>query len=449
MYQAKVLPIISCMIVQNVPADKDSSGQLGTQKGHKGDMSAYQQLLLALPDVLNHLYDLRRLQHSPLVQLLHLAHRPDRASLLQQLIVKTIEALKPEPRTPPQSRAWRIYDLLFYRYVQQFSQREVADQVGLSVRHLRREQQHALEMLASRLWEQAQAEGEWSGETTPTGSEPDAASPTINDELAWLEGAIPEKPTALGETLLAVISLAEVLAAQHGTRITVDLPETLPHVPAHPVALRQILLSLLKVAIQRTEEEVLLSARSLTSEVEIRVASRTSASGTSPTGPEEDEASLEIAYRLARLCQAILTVTGEIGVFTARLTLPVLEQVPVLVIDDNADTLQLLQRYTSGTRYQLIGAQRPDQALSLAEEFSPQVILLDVMMPDKDGWEVLGWLRQQPATVQTPIIVCTILAQEELALSLGASAFIRKPVTRQMFLAALDQQSAAKVEELR
>ncbi|NIV31704.1 MAG: response regulator, partial [Anaerolineae bacterium] len=76
------------------------------------------------------------------------------------------------------------------------------------------------------------------------------------------------------------------------------------------------------------------------------------------------------------------------------------------------------------------------------EEFSPQVILLDVMMPQIDGWEILGRLRQHPLTSHIPTVVCTILAQEELALSLGASAFVRKPVTRQVFLAALDRQIA-------
>jgi len=70
----------------------------------------------------------------------------------------------------------------------------------------------------------------------------------------------------------------------------------------------------------------------------------------------------------------------------------------------------------------------------------PQIIVLDVMMPQTDGWRVLSRLRQHPLTSNIPVIVCTILAQEALALSLGANAFLRKPVTRQAFLAALDRQ---------
>ena len=116
------------------------------------------------------------------------------------------------------------------------------------------------------------------------------------------------------------------------------------------------------------------------------------------------------------------------------------ERFPVLVIDDNADALQLLQRYASGTRYQVFGARDPEQAIRLAEQLLPQIIVLDVMMPKLDGWEVLGRLQHHPVTGHIPIVVCTILAQEELALSLGASAFLRKPVSRQAFLDALDRQ---------
>jgi len=122
------------------------------------------------------------------------------------------------------------------------------------------------------------------------------------------------------------------------------------------------------------------------------------------------------------------------------MSVPALEQLPVLVVDDNADTLQLLRRYTAGTRYQLITTQDPTQALSLAERFTPRLVVLDVMMPQMDGWKVLAQLRQNPLTGRVPIIVCTIIAQQEMALALGASDFVRKPVTRQAFLSALDRQ---------
>jgi CheY-like chemotaxis protein len=61
------------------------------------------------------------------------------------------------------------------------------------------------------------------------------------------------------------------------------------------------------------------------------------------------------------------------------------------------------------------------------------------MLPGCDGWELLGWLRERPSTQGKPIIVCTILPQEGVALSLGAAGFLRKPVSRSDLLTMLDR----------
>jgi CheY-like chemotaxis protein len=236
--------------------------------------------------------------------------------------------------------------------------------------------------------------------------------------------------------------LVHPLAVQHGVGLETVLADALPQLAVHPVALRQALLNLLSVAVRRAGgSKVRVSTRPLRWEVEIEVQCTRVPPASRPTSNNE-EASLDMAHRLADLCGGRLTLSTDEDAFDATLVLPALEQLPVLVIDDNADTLQLLQRYAAGTRYRLIGTQEPEQALSLVEEFSPQVILVDVMMPQVDGWEVLGQLRQHPLTAHIPVVVHTILAQEELALSLGASALLRKPVTRQDFLAALDRQIA-------
>lgn len=167
---------------------------------------------------------------------------------------------------------------------------------------------------------------------------------------------------------------------------------------------------------------------------------RASTPGKPARSSRDDAASLDLARQLAELCGGRLAHAGDEEPFDARLTLPSIEQLPVLVIDDNADTLQLLRRYAAGTRYHLATTQDPAQALSLADKVLPRIIVLDVMMPRVDGWKVLAQLRQHPSTGHTPIVVCTILPQEEMAFALGASGFIRKPVTRQAFLAALDRQ---------
>jgi CheY-like chemotaxis protein/AraC-like DNA-binding protein len=416
------------------------------ERGHRTDMLTSEEFLKHLRDALNHLYDPHRLRQSPLAILLGVADRFDTPTALQRVLTEAIESLKPKADEPPRSHGRRIYDLLLYRYVQQFSQQEVANQLGMSVRHLRREQRDALEALACLLWEQFRLEAK-------VREEPDAEaptqvtvfSPTVNDELAWLKDAPPEQSTDLDQTLPAVLDLARPLAAQHGVHLETTVADAHPMLAVHPVALRQTLLNLLSVAIHRavSGSQVHISAQPMHWEVKIRVQCEKVSTAPRPVSDDE-EATLDMAHQLAKLCGGRLILSADAGTFDSTLILPVLEQLPVLIIDDNPDTLQLLQRYAAGTRYRLIGTQDPEQAMSMAKELSPQIIVLDVMMPQIDGWEVLGRLQQHPLTSDVPIVVCTILAQEELALSLGASAFVRKPVTRQAFLAALARQVARK-----
>ena len=75
----------------------------------------------------------------------------------------------------------------------------------------------------------------------------------------------------------------------------------------------------------------------------------------------------------------------------------------------------------------------------MAEEASPDAIVLDVMMPGMHGWEFLQRLRNQPQTRDIPVLVCSIINNPTLAYSLGASLFLAKPVSRDGVLNALRQ----------
>jgi CheY-like chemotaxis protein len=109
----------------------------------------------------------------------------------------------------------------------------------------------------------------------------------------------------------------------------------------------------------------------------------------------------------------------------------------VLVIDDNPEVIQLFQRYLGGGAYYVVGATTSQEALRLTREIRPHAITLDVMMPTQDGWEILQNLKNHPATKDIPVIVCSVLREHELALSLGAADFLAKPITQQMLLMAL------------
>ena len=405
-------------------------------------MLSRDQFLRHLREDLVHLYEPRHLRRSPLAALFGVADRFDSASALQRILIEAIQSLEPPPDEPSHSRAWEVYEPLYYRYVEQLGQEAVAAQMRMSVRHLRRKERDALEVLADRLWarfglDKAPAPGiESGGGAAGAGEE---ALP-VSEALSWLSENQEPACSDLNQVLPPVLELARRLADEHHVRLETAVAPELPNVPADPVALRQCLLSLLSVVIPRARGgEVHLSGRALRWEVELRVQCSAYPSGPKPALNDE-AASLNMAEELARLCKGRLTLSADARAFDATLTLPAVEQLPVLVIEDNADTLQLLQRYMLGTRYRFIGTRDPEQALTLAEQLSPQIIVLDVMMPRVDGWELLDRLRQHPATGRTPVVVCTVLPQKEMARLLGANAFLKKPVTRQAFLAALDQQ---------
>jgi CheY-like chemotaxis protein len=374
------------------------------------------------------------------------ANRFDTATALQRILTDAIASLKPPAGEPPQSPCWQIYEPLFYRYVEQLSAEEVADQLGIGTRHLRRWQSTAQEALADLLWKQfglGQRLCEDTADVSPAGrSAADAA--VHRQELAWLKEDSGASATDLGEVLPAVLDVAQKLAGRHNVCLGASLADSLPKISVPSIGLRQTLINLLSVVIPRASGgRVSFTVRPLRWDVEICVRCSEYASG--PRPPLEDESdNLNMAQQLADLCGFGLSLAADARCFNATLTLPALEQIPVLAIDDSADALQLLQRYMAGTRYRLIGTRDPEQALELAEKIAPQIILLDVMMPHVDGWELLGRLRAHPLTGEVPVIVCTILAQRDLALLLGASDFLRKPFTRGDFLAALDRQMDAR-----
>lgn len=408
------------------------------------------EFLKYLRNVLNHLYDPDYLRQSPLTTLFGVANRFDAPSALQRILTKAIETLKP-PTTESQSPAWRTYSILSGCYVQQLDQRTVAGQLGVSERTLRREQQVALQVLIDQLWQQFDlgARIKEAFQQTSATQGADTEGTGINDELAWLKNLPLEKPTNLAETVSSVLDLALPMATQYQVKLEMNTAQGLPTLAVHPVALKQILLNLLDVAIhQGTGGLVKLTATLQQRDVEIQV-QRIDSFATFPPLTDDDEASLKLAQQLVTLCGGELVLKTDLRSFIGTLSLPVVEQLTVLAIDDQADTLQLLTRYTSGTRYSLVGGQDPQQVLSLAKKYSPHIIVLDAMMPEIDGWSVLAQLRQHPLTSHLPIIICTILPQEDLSLSLGANAFIRKPIARHVFLDTLDAQIKLMGSEFR
>ena len=403
-------------------------------------MATAQEFLAQLRYALNHLYDPHAQRASPLMATLGMAGRSDAVSALQQALVQAIEALKPRSDVPLRSPLRRTYEILLFRYVQQWSQQEVADQLGISIRHLRREQHNALEVLAQRLRERFHLEMGPQRDPDERLAPEDEELPAVGNELAWLQSAHPAESIRLGQVLPPVLDLARSMASAHEASLRVAPIPAACDLAVHPVAFRQIILSLLGVGVRQARGgSVAVSVQEVGPEV--RIGLHVHQAPPSQLAAE-DMARMEMVQRLLRACGGTLELSTGPGPFAVTVILPASEQVVVLVVDDNADTLRLLQRYLSGTRYRFVGCSTLEQALAVARENMPRIIVLDVMMPAMDGWELLGRFHQHPLTRGIPIIVCTILAEEELAHHLGAGGFVQKPVSRESFLGALDHQLA-------
>ena len=105
----------------------------------------------------------------------------------------------------------------------------------------------------------------------------------------------------------------------------------------------------------------------------------------------------------------------------------------VLIVDDEERNIKLLKAYLMTNQYEVVEASRGEEALKMVNDFNPDMVLLDVMMPGIDGFEVCKRLKQDDKTQMIPVIMVTALRGKEdriRALEAGADDFLSKPVDR-------------------
>ncbi|MEL6814703.1 MAG: response regulator [Cyanobacteria bacterium J06598_3] len=111
----------------------------------------------------------------------------------------------------------------------------------------------------------------------------------------------------------------------------------------------------------------------------------------------------------------------------------------ILVIDDNESVRDLTRRFLTQAGYQVIVAANGIEGLRLALADSPDVILLDVMMPEMDGWSVLRALKLDPQLTNIPVLMMTITDDKKLGYTLGASDYLLKPVSSEHLVSVLQK----------
>ncbi|WP_353571711.1 response regulator [Candidatus Albibeggiatoa sp. nov. BB20] len=100
----------------------------------------------------------------------------------------------------------------------------------------------------------------------------------------------------------------------------------------------------------------------------------------------------------------------------------------VLVIDDDASVREYLHYQLTQLGHQVLTAASGEQGLKLAYQYSPDVIILDVMMPEMDGWTVLSMLKVDDELSNIPVIIISMLEQQNVGFSLGAAEYLVKPI---------------------
>jgi PAS domain S-box-containing protein len=100
----------------------------------------------------------------------------------------------------------------------------------------------------------------------------------------------------------------------------------------------------------------------------------------------------------------------------------------ILVVDDDSATRDLLARFLEREGFAVAVAEDGRRGLDLARSLRPRAVLLDVTMPQMDGWAVLRALRADPEVGATPIVMVTVLDEQNLAFSLGATDYLQKPI---------------------
>lgn len=118
----------------------------------------------------------------------------------------------------------------------------------------------------------------------------------------------------------------------------------------------------------------------------------------------------------------------------------------VLVVDDNADNVDIIRHYLEAKGYPIVVAHDGEEALALYEQVRPGIVLLDVMMPGRDGWEVCRLMKEHSEHGKNVrVIMVTALDQfddKRTALQTGADDYVSKPFDLAR-LAATVQRNAA------
>jgi PAS domain S-box-containing protein len=278
-----------------------------------------------------------------------------------------------------------------------------------------------------------------------------------------------------------VMAAAEALAARNNNRLEADFGENLGEADTDQIRVRQCLLNLLSNAAKFTESgtirfsarredrsgtpwlrfEVRDSGIGMTREQLAKLFQRFSQADPSTTRQFGGSGlGLAITRAFCRMLGGDVTVESEKGrgsVFTIEipavlsrpaaavssahpgLSAPLPSGQWVLVIDDDPSARELLTRFLRKEGFSVQTAENGRMGLALARELRPRVVLLDVEMPEMNGWTVLHAIRSDPVLAHTPVVMVSVVNEKGLGYALGATDYLVKPISWDRLKATMDR----------
>ncbi len=418
------------------------------------------ELVTQLRDALAHLYDPAHLQSHPLADALVEAETlgsMTRAQKLRRILLEALEQLSPPDQRTPTAEDSAAYQALHYRYLDGLSVEEIGAILAMSPRQIYRKLREGVEALASLLNDQLLLEQG----TAPVGKR---HAPQNQDRRTLAQAALQQLENHAQAEVIEVNELLETIVRdlrpycqQIGALIQLHLLPRATYTHADRTMLRQGLLNLLtsgldrvavaatgtilQITVAATATEIQLSfALNRAEPVELTAAATTAApTATADSVSKREGIGLEVAIQLFQMQRIQIDHRQELGCWRVALRMPAMGTAQILVIDDMPDIPPLFQRFTTAHAVEVLGAANGEEALAWLRQTTPALILLDVMLPRRDGWEILQTLKANPETAAIPVIICSILNEPGLAAALGADGYLPKPVSQEALLQLLSR----------
>lgn len=384
-------------------------------------------LTTALREALVHLDDPPHLERLELASRLRRSEQDaglSHGQALRRALRLAIASLDPGVEATDSPLKARSYQVLYRYAISRESMVSIGMSLGISARQAYRELNTAIEGLGHVLSPMLR-------EQTPATSD----DPTHQEsEFAWLANE-PLQDVALSELLEQVLEPILGLAAQHHVRLVAQGLDLALTVRAKRVVLRQSVINLLSHAIRSTQNgKVTLDLGQVGPDACLTLSYIAQTAGDTPA----DNSPYTIALRMLRFADIRCERhEQDDGSTTVRLRVPGSRRARILLVDDSHGLVHLYSRYLAGQPYDVHGATDLETAVRATQEIAPDAILLDIMMPGHDGWEVLQAIRATPEGRMAKVIICSVIDDPELAQALGADGFLNKPLTQAALIQSL------------